>query len=280
MGAREWIMLVTLSVLWGGSFFFVGVAVSALPPLTIVALRVGLAAVTLWGVVLVLGIRVPRSLGLWSAFFVMGALNNVLPFSLIVWGQTQIGSGLASILNATTPLFTVVVAGLLLSDERISLAKVVGVVCGFVGTVVMIGTDALGGLSSTVLAQLAVLGAAISYAFAGVYGRRFKTMGVNPVVTAAGQVTASSLLLTPVCTLARTDHGYARGTRSRKPGPPSFRWRFSRRRWLMFSTSGFSPRPGRPTSFWSLSWYRCPPFSWGRCSLVSASNWFTIWEWA
>jgi drug/metabolite transporter (DMT)-like permease len=201
MGTREWAMLVALSILWGGSFFFVAVVVSDLPPLTIVTLRVGLAAVTLWIVVAFMGIELPRSLRLWAAFFCMGVINNVIPFSLIVWGQTQIASGLASILNATTPLFTVVVAGFLLADERVTALKFVGVAFGFAGTVLMIGTDALEGLGNDVLAQLAILGAALSYAFAGVYGRRFKAMRVEPIVTAAGQVTASSIVLAPIALL-------------------------------------------------------------------------------
>lgn len=198
MGVREWMMLLTLSVLWGGSFFFVGVAVSELPPLTIVTLRVGLAAVTLWGIAAAMGLRPPGSLRVWIAFAGMGLLNNAVPFTLIVWGQTQIASGLAAILNATTPLFTVVVAGLMLADERMTPMKVTGVTVGFAGAVVIFGPDALGRLGSNVLAQLACLGGALSYAFAGVFGRRFKAMGVGPVVTAAGQVTASTIVLAPV----------------------------------------------------------------------------------
>ena len=196
MGAREWAMLLTLSVLWGGSFFFVGVVVSDLPLLTIVTLRVGLAALALWSIALVMGLRPPRSLGVWFAFFGMGLLNNVIPFSLIVWGQTHIASGLASILNATTPLFTVIVAGLLLPDERATPMKLIGVVIGAGGIVVMFGSPTLGG-GEDALAQIAVLGAALSYAVAGVFGRRFKEMGVNPIITAAGQVTASSVILAP-----------------------------------------------------------------------------------
>lgn len=198
MGIREWAMLLALSVLWGGSFFFAGVAVSDLPPLTIVTLRVGLAAVTLWGIVAVMGLRPPRSMRVWAAFMGMGLLNNVIPFTLIVWGQTQIASGLAAILNATTPLFTVIVAGLLLADERMTPMKVTGVAVGFAGAVMMIGPDALGGLGGNVLAQLACLGGALSYAFAGVFGRRFGTMNIDPVVTAAGQVTASTIVLAPI----------------------------------------------------------------------------------
>lgn len=190
-------MLITLSVLWGGSFFFVGVAVVEVPPLTIVTLRVGLAAIALWCIALVMGLRPPKSLGVWAAFLGMGLLNNVIPFVLIVWGQTKIASGLASILNAATPIFTVIVASMLLPDERATPLKIVGVIVGFVGVVMMIGLPAIDG-NSSLLAQVAIITATVSYAFAGVYGRRFKAMAVNPIITAAGQVTASALVLAPI----------------------------------------------------------------------------------
>ncbi|HHF3246968.1 TPA: DMT family transporter [Vibrio alginolyticus] len=197
MNSKVWAMLILLSILWGGSFFFVGVVVNDLPPLTIVTLRVGIAAFTLWGIAMMLGLRPPKSLKVWGAFLGMGLLNNVIPFALIVWGQTQIASGLASILNAATPIFTVIVAGILLPDERPTPLKLFGVALGFVGVVVMIGVPALGGVGS-LFAQLAIVAATVSYAFAGVYGRRFKSLGINPVVTAAGQVTASTLILLPI----------------------------------------------------------------------------------
>ncbi|EGU35274.1 hypothetical protein VIBRN418_09713 [Vibrio sp. N418] len=190
-------MLLGLSLLWGGSFFFVGVAVRELPPLTIVTLRVGLAAITLWLVILVSGIRLPFDPKVWRSFLGMGLLNNVIPFALIVWGQTQIASGLASILNAATPIFAVVVAGILLPDERITPLKCLGVALGFIGVVVMIGVPASTDVSN-VLPQLAIIGAALSYSFAGVYGRRFKGFSINPILTAAGQVTASTLVLLPI----------------------------------------------------------------------------------
>ena len=198
MSAREWAMLLTLSALWGGSFFFVEVLVSALPPLTIVWLRVVLAAATLWIFAIIIGLQVPKTLGVWAAFFAMGLLNNVIPFFLIAWGQIYIASGLASILNATTPLFTVIVAGAFLRDERITAIKSIGVFVGFVGVVVMIGMSTLSELGTDALAQIAVLGAALFYAFAGVFGRRFKDIGIDPVLTAAGQVTASAIILTPL----------------------------------------------------------------------------------
>jgi drug/metabolite transporter (DMT)-like permease len=198
MMPREWGLIFLLSLLWGGSFFFTGVAVRELPPLTIVVLRVGLATLTLLAIVNALGLRMPRDRASWTAFAAMGLINNVAPFCLLVWGQTHIASGLASILNATTPLWTVVVAHALTPDEKMTAPRLAGVALGFVGVVVMLGPVTRAGLSENLLAQLACLGAALSYAFAGVFGRRFKRMGLAPIPTAAGQVAASSLMLLPV----------------------------------------------------------------------------------
>ncbi len=201
MGGREWAMLLALAVLWGGSFFFNAVAVRELPSFTLVWLRVAVAAVTLLGVLRLLGQRMPTEGRIWATFFGMGLLNNVVPFVLIVWGQHHIASGLASILNATTPLFTVLAAHLLTPDERLTPLKAAGVAMGFAGAVSMIGPDALGGLGTGVTAQIACLAGALSYAFAGIFGRRFKRMGVAPMATAAGQVCASTLLLLPLMLL-------------------------------------------------------------------------------
>jgi len=198
MSPLEWAMLVSLSVLWGGSFFFVGVIVEALPPLSIVVLRVGLAAAVLHLLLAVQRDPVRGGAKVWGAFVVMGLLNNVVPFSLIVWGQTHIASGLASILNATTPIFTVLVAHVFTADERLSPARIMGVVAGFCGVAVMMGPELLNGQDGALLAQGAILGAALSYAFAGVYGRRFKSLGIKPLHTATGQVTASALMLSPL----------------------------------------------------------------------------------
>lgn len=201
MTPLEWGFLLALSVLWGGSFFFNGVALRAFPPLTLVVLRVGIAAVILFGVMRAMGVPVPRDGRVWAAFFGMGLLNNAIPFGLIVWGQTHIASGLASILNATTPLFTVVVAHCLTADEKMTAGRLAGVVLGLAGVVAMIGPTALAGIGLDVAAQGACLAAALSYAFAGVFGRRFRRMGVAPLATAAGQVTASTLMLLPLVAL-------------------------------------------------------------------------------
>lgn len=204
MGWKEWSMLLVLSVLWGGSFFFNGIAVRELPPFSIVTLRVGLAALALMVLIRLKGLSLPNDRRIWAAFFGMGFLNNLLPFCLIVWGQTQIASGLASILNATTPLFGVIVAHFLTADEKISRNKIAGVLIGFCGVAIMIGPDAIGGIGQDLWSQLAVLLAALSYAFAGIFGRRFKTMGVAPLITATGQVTASTIMLIPVALIV--DH--------------------------------------------------------------------------
>ncbi len=199
MSLRDWALLVFLSVLWGGSFFFNAVTVAALPPLTVVFARVAIAAAMLWLVIGVTRTAMPGSRTVWAAFFGMGLLNNAIPFALIVWGQTQLASGVAAILNAATPLFTVLFAHVLTTDEKMSTNRLAGVVLGLVGVAVMIGARHAG--TAGLLAPLACLGAAVSYALAGLYGRRFRAMGVAPMATAAGQVTASSLILLPVVLL-------------------------------------------------------------------------------
>jgi drug/metabolite transporter (DMT)-like permease len=201
LGGVEWVLLLGLAVLWSGSFFFQAVAVRELPAVTLVWLRVAVAAVVFLAVLPLLGQHLPRDRRAWSAFLGMGLLNNVLPFLLIVWGLHHIASGLAAILNATTPLFTVLAAHALTDDERLTLGKALGVLAGLAGAAAMIGPDALGGLGSGVLAQLACLAASLSYACAGIFGRRFRRMGIAPLSAAAGQVCASALVLLPVMLL-------------------------------------------------------------------------------
>ncbi|MBT4164728.1 MAG: EamA family transporter [Porticoccaceae bacterium] len=198
MSPKDWLMLLLLSFLWGGSFFFIAVAVSELPPLTIVTMRVGMASITLWTILIIAGYEIPKSLKLWRSFLILGLLSNAIPFSLIVWGQTHITSGLASIINATTPLFTVLIAGTLLTDEHMTPAKIIGVVIGLLGVIVLIGPSTLTDVGADTTAQLAIMAAAVSYGFATVYGRRFKTMGISPVTTAVGQVTCATIILLPL----------------------------------------------------------------------------------
>ena len=204
LGPMDWGLLVLLSLLWGASFLFVGIAVQELPVLTIIALRVSLAALVLWGIALFCGHQLPRGRKTWQAFLALGLLNNVIPFGLIVLGQQTIGAGLAAILNATTPLWTVLVAALFLADERFSKQKLFGVLLGLVGVIVMVGPDSLAGISRNLGAQLAVLGATLSYAFASAFGRRFAAAKISPLHTALGQVTASSFILMPLALMIDT----------------------------------------------------------------------------
>ncbi len=192
----EWALLVVLALLWGGSFFFAKVAIAILPPLTLVLLRVAPAALTLALVLRGHGRPLPRDPRVWVAFAVMAALNNVLPFSLIFWGQTRIASGLAAILNATTPLFAVLLGQVLTRGERLSPQRVVALLLGFAGVVTMMGASAWQRLDRDLVAELAVLAGAFCYAGAGIFGRRFRQL--PPAVTAAGQLIAATCLILPL----------------------------------------------------------------------------------
>ena len=192
MGLTEWLFILLLSVLWGGAFFMGKVAVAEISPFTIVFGRTALGVIILNGVVIASGKRLPRQVGAWGAFLIVGLLNNIIPFSLIYWGQIRIGSGLSSILNATTPLWTVVLAHFLTRDEKMTAPRLGGALFGLAGVVVLIGPTALFGLGINVIAQLAVLGAALSYAIAGIFGRRFQD--APPLITATGSLTCSALV--------------------------------------------------------------------------------------
>lgn len=198
MTPTEWGLLVTLALLWGGSYFYIAVAVQAVPPLSIVAFRVTLGGILLYLVVRASGLRLPRDRATWGAFFAMGLMNNVIPFSLIAWAQSHVASGLAAILNATTPLFAVLLANFLTSDERMTPASVVGVVIGFVGVTIMIGPNALEGFTVDFLADLALLLASVFYALSPIYARRFGRAGVPPMVAATGQFTAATAMMLPL----------------------------------------------------------------------------------
>jgi drug/metabolite transporter (DMT)-like permease len=198
MTAREWGLLALLSLLWGGSFFFIGVAVRELPPLTVAAQRVGLAAALLWAGAPLHGVSAPKSGKAVAALAVLGFGNNALPFALIAWGQTHLPSGLASILNAATPLFTVLAAHLLTAEEKLTGLKVLGTAAGMAGVAWLVGPDVLWGKGVNVLAELAVLLAALSYALSAIFARRMPSLGLRPIDVAAGQATAATVLLTPL----------------------------------------------------------------------------------
>ena len=198
MTPYEWGLLLFLSLLWGGSFFFVGVAVKELPPLTIVAARVSIAAALLWLSAPLTGLSGANVLRRAPQLALMGLINNAIPFFLIVTGQGRLASGVASILNASTPIFTVLAAHVLTDSEKLTSRRLAGAALGLLGVAVMMGADALDGLTANVPAELAILGAAISYALASIFGRRFRGLGLAPIDVATGQITAASLMLAPL----------------------------------------------------------------------------------
>ena len=198
MTGFEWMLLVLLSVVWGGSFFFNGIALREFPTLSIVTARVGLAALALLFLMRMLGQGIQLNRQILKAFFGMSFLNNVVPFSLIVWGQQHIASGVASILNATTPLFTMLVAHWFTTDEKINPRRLLGVLTGMGGVGLMMGLDSMESSGFHLLGQSAILLAAFSYGLAGVYGKRFAHLEIPPLATATGQLCASSIILIPL----------------------------------------------------------------------------------
>ena len=197
MDRREWGVLLFLALIWGGAFFCIKIAVTHVDPLTYVWLRLSIAAVALWAFLRWRGERLDLPLAIWGAILVLALLNNMIPFALFGWGQQRIASGLASILNATTPIWGVLVAHAWTRDERITPAKLTGVLVAFAGVAAMIGPELLLG-GDGVLPQLACLAAALCYAIAGVWARRFKGLGVSPLKVAAGQMIVGALAMTPV----------------------------------------------------------------------------------
>ena len=198
MSARNWGLLLLLALLWGSSFFFYKVLVAVLPPVTVVLGRVGIAAIAMNLWLLAQGQAMPLSGKLWLRFLLLGFLNSSLPFVLIAWGELRISSGLASILNATTPIFMVAVAHWGTDDEKLSAGKAVGIALGILGVIVLVGPGVLGG-AGAIWGELAVIAASCSYGFGGVYSRRFKDL--SPLQAATGQMTGATILLIPLSLL-------------------------------------------------------------------------------
>lgn len=196
----SFLLLCILALLWGGSFFLAEIALREMPPLTIALHRVFWAWPVLGLIVWARGIPIPRTPRIWGAYLVMGALNNAIPFSLIFWGQVQITSGLASILNATAAMFAAVVAGILLRDEPLTWNRMAGAVLGLLGVAFIMGPAAISELNPTNLAQLAILGATLSYAFAGVWGRTALS-SQSPLMNAFGMLIGGTVLMVPIVLL-------------------------------------------------------------------------------
>jgi drug/metabolite transporter (DMT)-like permease len=198
MNRSDWLILLVLALIRGGAFFFIGVAVRHVQPLTYVWLRLTIGAAALWAWLAFKGERISLPREVWGSILLLALLNNAIPFTLFGWGQTHIASGLASILNATTPIWGVVVAHFLTRDERMSPRKLAGVLLGFGGVAVMIGPSLLSSLGTSGLAQLACVVASLSYALAAVWARRFKKLGISPFSVTTGQLTAGAVVMLPM----------------------------------------------------------------------------------
>ena len=198
MNRRDWGTILILAAIWGGAFFFIGVAVRHVAPLTYVWLRLTIAAIGMWTYLWLRGERAALPRELWGSIVLLAVLNNALPFVLIGWGEVHIASGLAAILNATTPILGVVVAHFWTHDERMTARKLGGVLLGVAGVVVMVGPSLLSNLGTEGLAEIACLVACLSYAVAAVWARRYKAMGISPLTVTTGQLTAGALVMLPL----------------------------------------------------------------------------------
>jgi drug/metabolite transporter (DMT)-like permease len=198
MNRSDWAILLILAVIWGGAFMFIGVAVKHVHPLTYVWLRLTIAAAGMWVALKISGGKLGLPREVWGSILLLSLLNNALPFTLFGWGQTHIASGLASILNATTPIWGVVVAHVFTHDERLTPRKIAGVLLGFGGVATMIGPALLANIGTDGLAQLACISASLSYALAAVWARRFKRQGLSPMSVTTGQLSAGALMMLPL----------------------------------------------------------------------------------
>ena len=198
MSGMGWVLLGFLSILWGGTFFFTSVAVAEMPPLTVVFLRVFFASLILFAYLLFKKITLPMNRRTWNAFFTMGLLNNVFPFSLFFWAQTTVPGGLASIANATTPVFSIAIAHLILVDEKFTLNKFVGVFLALIGVALLFAEEFCTGASLAPLGLTACLVAALFQGFSAVYGRRFGKLGLSSLVSALGQLICTTVIMLPI----------------------------------------------------------------------------------
>jgi len=198
LDGQGWLVIAILSILWGGAFFLIEVGLRSYPPLTLVFARLALAVPPMLLVMRLMGERLPANRRSWLLLTVVGALNCALPFALFFWGQQYLDSGYASILNATTPLWGVITAHFLTVDEKATPPRILGVLVGMVGITVMVGPEAMKGLSGNLLAQIACLVSTIFYSFAAIYGRRLSQSALTPMAVATGQTITAALLMIPL----------------------------------------------------------------------------------
>jgi drug/metabolite transporter (DMT)-like permease len=201
LDATSWGLIAILSILWGGAFVLIEIGMRSYPPNSLVFIRMALAVPPMLIVMRIMGARMPHDAANWGRLFVVGVLNCALPFMLFFWGQKSLDSGYASILNATTPLWGVIATHFMTMDEKLTPTRMLGVLVGLAGIIVMIGPNALQGFSQNLFAQIACLVSTVFYSIAAIYGRRLSTSGMAPITIATGQTAAAALFMLPVVLL-------------------------------------------------------------------------------
>ncbi|RWN38283.1 EamA family transporter [Mesorhizobium sp.] len=192
----ELALLVALAVLWGASYTFIKIGVETIPPVTLIAARTLIAGGILLALIRWRGLALPRDAASWHRFAFQACLNSVVPFTLIASAERSLDAGLATILNATSPIFTFLLTALITRHEPVTMRKLFGVGAGMSGICLIVGTQALGGLGHQLWAQLAVVAATVCYAGAAIFGRGFK--GLDPMIPAAGSMLCGAAILVPL----------------------------------------------------------------------------------
>jgi drug/metabolite transporter (DMT)-like permease len=198
LDGNGWLLIGILAILWGGAFFLIEVGLRSFPPITLVFIRVGFAVPAMWLAMRIMGQRLPTDMRIWALLTVVGAFNCALPFTLFFWGQQYLDSSYAAILNATTPLWGVITAHFMTSDEKATPSRITGVLVGLAGIIVMVGPDAMNGLSDNLLAQIACLISTVFYSLAAIFGRRLSQTALTPMAVATGQTMTAALLMVPI----------------------------------------------------------------------------------
>jgi drug/metabolite transporter (DMT)-like permease len=193
--ARELALLLLLATLWGASYTFIRVGVATIPPITLIAARTAIAGIMLWAVMLWRGMRLPSDAANWRRFLFQACLNSVIPWTLLAFGERTLEAGLATILNSTSPIFTVLLSLAVSRREALTPRKLVGVVTGMAGISLIVGVQALGGFGQQLMAQILTVLAAVCYAGAAIFGRGFKNL--DPIAPAAGSLISGAAILIP-----------------------------------------------------------------------------------
>jgi drug/metabolite transporter (DMT)-like permease len=194
-GLVEVALLCVLASLWGASYSFIKLGVATIPPITFIAGRTVVAGALLLVIMRLRGLAMPRDAATWRRFLFQALLNSVVPFTLVAWAEQTVDAGLAAILNSTSPIFTFIITWAITRHETATPRKLFGVAAGLMGTCLIIGIDALGGLGRELVAQLAIVAATVCYAGAAIFGRKFQ--GLDPMAPAAGSLVCGAALLIP-----------------------------------------------------------------------------------